>query len=266
MTTRAFLERLAQHFEHVAAELEHLVEKQHAVMGEADFAGPRLRAAADERGVGDGVVRRAERAIGRAARRRGGSSPATECTAVTSSASSKVSGGRIPGDAPRHHRLARAGRADEQQVVAAGRRDLEGATRQELTADVGEIGRGEVRSGQADGGVDVGTSRRRIVQALHGLGERRHRQNVEARRRSRPRRRSARAAECRPGRRAAPPRRSAARRAWGESIRRATARRAAPGRRSAAARRRLAPPECRARSADRTTRRPFARRPARGSP
>ena len=35
---RAFFERLTQHLEHVPAELEHLVEKQHAVVGEADFA------------------------------------------------------------------------------------------------------------------------------------------------------------------------------------------------------------------------------------
>ena len=37
----AFLDRLAQHFEHVPAELGHLVEEQHAVVGQADLAGPR---------------------------------------------------------------------------------------------------------------------------------------------------------------------------------------------------------------------------------
>ena len=42
--------------------------------------------------------------------------------------------------APRHHRLARAGRTDEQQVVAAGAGDFERATRQQLTADIGEVG------------------------------------------------------------------------------------------------------------------------------
>ena len=63
MVTRSFLERLAEHFEDVAAELEHLVEKQHAVMGETDFARPRLRPAADQRGVRDRVMRRAEWAI-----------------------------------------------------------------------------------------------------------------------------------------------------------------------------------------------------------
>ena len=41
-------ERLPQDLEHVAAELEHLVEKQHAVVGEADLAGARLRPPTDE--------------------------------------------------------------------------------------------------------------------------------------------------------------------------------------------------------------------------
>ena len=44
--------------------LEHLVEKQHAVVREADLARPRLRSAADERDVRDRVMRRAERTLG----------------------------------------------------------------------------------------------------------------------------------------------------------------------------------------------------------
>ena len=60
----AVLERLAQHLEHVAAELEHLVEKEDAVMGEADLARARLSAAANQRDVGDGVMRRAKGTIG----------------------------------------------------------------------------------------------------------------------------------------------------------------------------------------------------------
>ena len=47
-----------------AAELEHLVEEQHAVVREADLAGTRLRPAADERRVGDRVMRRAKRPLG----------------------------------------------------------------------------------------------------------------------------------------------------------------------------------------------------------
>ena len=60
-------------------------------------------------------------------------------------------------------------------------------------------------------------------------------------------------------------RQSAARRASGESTRRATVRRAARGRRSPGARPRRWRRGCRARSAGRTTRRPCARPPARGS-
>ncbi len=93
--THAFFQRLAQHFQHVPAELRHLVEEEHAVMGEADLARARLRAAADECDVRDGVVRGAERPM-RDEAGAGGSRPATEWIAVTSSASSNVSGGRTP--------------------------------------------------------------------------------------------------------------------------------------------------------------------------
>ena len=55
-------ERLAHDFEHVARKLRQLVEKEQAVVGQRDFAGARHDAAADQPRVGDGVVRRAERA------------------------------------------------------------------------------------------------------------------------------------------------------------------------------------------------------------
>ena len=57
----AVLERLAQHVEHVALEFGQLVQKQDAVVRQADFAGTRQRAAADQPRIGNGVVRRAER-------------------------------------------------------------------------------------------------------------------------------------------------------------------------------------------------------------
>ena len=59
----AFLDRLPQHLEDMPAELRHLVEKQHAVVRQADLAGPRVRPAADERDVRNRVVRRAERTL-----------------------------------------------------------------------------------------------------------------------------------------------------------------------------------------------------------
>ena len=154
-----FLERLAQHLEHVAAELEHLVEKQHAVMGEADFARPRLRSAADERGVRDRVMRRAERAIDAAGRRPGGSSPATECTAVDLERLVEGQRRQDARHAPRHHRLAGAGRTDEQQVVAAGRGDFERAARQQLSAHVRQIRRSRrAQDGGRPGGATTAPS------------------------------------------------------------------------------------------------------------
>ena len=43
---------------------------------------------------------------------------------------------------PRHHRLAATGRADQQNVVAAGRGDFQRALRHALADHVGEIGFG----------------------------------------------------------------------------------------------------------------------------
>ena len=61
---RAVFERLAQHFERLAVELGQLVEEEHAVVGERDLARRGRRAAADQAGVADRVMRRAERADG----------------------------------------------------------------------------------------------------------------------------------------------------------------------------------------------------------
>ena len=59
----AVLERLAERLEGRARELAELVEEQHAVVGQARLAGHGDRAAADEPGGADGVVRRAEGAV-----------------------------------------------------------------------------------------------------------------------------------------------------------------------------------------------------------
>ena len=58
----AGLERLAQRIQNLRREFRQLIEKQHAVMRERDFARPRAQAAADERGHAGGMMRRAERA------------------------------------------------------------------------------------------------------------------------------------------------------------------------------------------------------------
>ena len=59
--------------------------------------------------------------------------------------------GQDRGEPPGEHRLAGAGRADHQEVVTAGRGDLERAPRLRLTADLGEIGsRRRPRRGRLD--------------------------------------------------------------------------------------------------------------------
>jgi len=66
MVTRASSRgwRRTSDFEGLAAELGEFVEEKDAVVGDADFAGGGVHAAADEADVGDGVVRRAEGADG----------------------------------------------------------------------------------------------------------------------------------------------------------------------------------------------------------
>jgi hypothetical protein len=56
----AVFERLAKRFERAPAKLGELVEKQDSVVRETHLAGARSVAAADETGLADGVVRRAE--------------------------------------------------------------------------------------------------------------------------------------------------------------------------------------------------------------
>jgi hypothetical protein len=70
----------------VALEPGRLVQEEDAMLGQAHLPRPGNEAAANEAGVGDGVVERAERA---------GSKPLIEWILVHSSASSKESGGRI---------------------------------------------------------------------------------------------------------------------------------------------------------------------------
>ena len=264
----AFLERLAQHFERTPAELGHLVEEQHAVVREADLAGPRNLPAADERDVRDRVVRRAERALAqqRRARRRAGRRP-SESTS-TSSASSNVSGGRIAADPPRHHRLAGAGRTDHQHVVPAGGRNLQRAPRQRLArARRRSRRRCAVAGGTVDGG--GGPTLRNAsgsLSAATASASDRTRVQVAARRRPRLRRCShAGSSSAAIPLRAAPPPRSAARRAPAESppssdsspsssdVVDVAPRDARPTRRAR-----------RAQSAGRTTSRPCGGRPARG--
>ena len=66
--------------------------------------------------------------------------PAIECSRVTSIASCARERRQQSGQPPREHRLAGAGRAVQEQVVAAGRGDLERGDQAVVAADVGEVG------------------------------------------------------------------------------------------------------------------------------
>ena len=134
----AVFQRLAHDFQHVAGELRQFIEKEHAVVGERDFAGPRNHAAADQPGVGDRVVRRAK-----------GAYADQPCSGIEHSGDAvnlrrlqrffKRERRQDRGHALGQHRLAGAGRADHQDVVAAGAGDFEGALGGLLSADIFEV-------------------------------------------------------------------------------------------------------------------------------
>ena len=196
-------------------------------MREADLARPRLRSTADQRGVRDRVMRRAERAIGQQARAWAAAVPATECTDVTSSASSIVSGGRMPATRRAIIVLPAPGGPISSRLCppAAAISSARRASSCPRTSARSSASRRAAAAGWPGRRTD---GARRIVERADRFGERRHAEHVEARddrrlagvRRGQQNRR-----QCR---RASPPRRSAARRGCRGSIRRATARRGAP--------------------------------------
>ena len=152
----AALERLAERIEHLRRELGQLVEKQDAVVGERGLAGPGADAAADHRRHRGGMVRRAERA-GATVRR-----PFVELAGDRGDHRhfeqlARRERRQDRGQPARQHRLAGAGRADHQQVVAAGGGDLERALGGLLALDVGEVGQtpGRIRRCPARAATDL---------------------------------------------------------------------------------------------------------------
>ena len=135
---QAVFEGLTQDFERLPVELGELIEKEDAVVGEGDFAGRRRGTAAHETGVADGVMRGAEGTNGQEGL---AGFQAAEGT-VDARGFDGFGGGQIgqnSGHSLGQHRLARAGRAEHQQVVTAGGGDGEGAFGGFLAANVGEI-------------------------------------------------------------------------------------------------------------------------------
>ncbi len=111
-------------------------------MCERDFSRPRVQTAADQSRHAGGMVRRAERApIGQRA--------AFDLAGDRGDHGNFEQFGRRQrrqdrGQPRREHRFAGAGRADHEQVVAAGRGDFERAFRAFLALDVGKVECGTV--------------------------------------------------------------------------------------------------------------------------
>ena len=150
-------------FEHLRGEFRHLVEEQHAVMRQRDFARPRAQAAADQRRHRGGMMRRTERPpVGERA--------AFDLAGDRSDHRDFEQFGRQQrrqdrGQPRRQHRFAGAGRADHQQVMAAGGGDFERALGALLALDVGEIERHAVEL------ADLRLRPRQHLRALEMIGE-----------------------------------------------------------------------------------------------
>ena len=176
----AVFERLAHHFEHVALKFRQLVEKNDAVVAERNFSGPRHRAAADQARVADGVVRRTKR-------------PRADQTArIFQHSCHAVNARGLDGFLERHrrqnrgnalgqHGFARAGRPDEQNVVAARAGHFERALRRHLPAHVAQVHgvlagfRQHLRRVHRNG-----LKRFRRVDQIDGLRQRFHREHFNA--------------------------------------------------------------------------------------
>src|SRR3990172_6470291 len=178
-SNRAVFERLAERFEDVPLELRKLVQKKHAVVREAHLAGFRHLSAADEPGVGNGVMRRTVRA------RR------DERLALSQEPHDAVDLGRFNGLVkihlrqdrrlpPREHGLTRARRAYHDDIVSACGRDLDGALGMFLALDFGEILL--VGGVGLEGALDVdarGLHRGRARKELDDLRQRLHAEDLD---------------------------------------------------------------------------------------
>ena len=188
----------------------------------------------------------------------GGSSPATECTAVTSSASSERQRRQNTRHPPRDHRLAGAGRSHEQQVVRSGARDFQRPAWQKLSADVGESRRVADDGGGAGGGTGATLAGSFNARTASASDETARRRAPNDRRLARVRRRQQDARDAFAARR----RRDRQHPAGGWRAPSSESSPITTRPRSRAVRQRLAPRECPARSADRRPFPPCARRPA----
>lgn len=175
----AVLEGLPQHLERAAVEFGKFIEKEHAVMCQADLAGHRHGSTADKAGLADRVVRGAEGTGGheRLAAREQSQSAVDPRGLKRLGCRQRRQDRRDPlGE----HRLAAAGRAQHQAVVPARGRHAQGPLRCLLAAHVGKI---DVVTGESiepfahprRGGGDCQLA----GEKLHRLGERAHRDHLD---------------------------------------------------------------------------------------
>ena len=131
-------QRLTQSLQGAAAKLGQLVEKEHPVVRETDFAGTRAVATTDQADFAHRMVRGAKRA--RAGQTAGGGEHPGD--AVNGHDFQRLVGRERreeTGQTPRKHCLARPRWPDHQEVVAPCRCDLECATGAGLTAHIGQV-------------------------------------------------------------------------------------------------------------------------------
>ena len=57
----AVFQRLSQNFQRLTLEFRQLIQKENAIMGEADLSGTGIVSATDQSGIRDGMMRRTER-------------------------------------------------------------------------------------------------------------------------------------------------------------------------------------------------------------
>ena len=133
----AALQRLPQRVERLRLEFRQFVEKQYAVMGERNFARPRMQAAADQSRHAGGMMRRAERPpVGQRAALDLAGDRGDHGDFQQFGRRQRRQNRRQP---RRQHRFAGARRPDHEQIVAAGGGDFERALGAFLTLDVGEV-------------------------------------------------------------------------------------------------------------------------------
>lgn len=173
----AFFHRLPHYFEGGAFELGQFIQKQYAVVRQTDLSGHRVGAAAHQRHIADGVVRRPERPGGhqrRIAGQNAGDRVYLGGIQCFMQGEWRQDGGQATGQ----HGFAGARRADQDHIVAAGCGEFEGAFDIFLSAHIAEIHVVVVEvGGKFVAGIHIhrldiaftGDDSERIIQVFHAI-------------------------------------------------------------------------------------------------